>query len=76
MTRLDHIKYGIRERIPICCIIRFVFFPVAEAAVKRGGRCNKHGPYVPCLIFHRAHEGYYDKVSGCNNGSHLKKEAV
>lgn len=44
-------RNGLRERIPLCCILRFCVPPYDTFS--RGVCSNRHGDFVACGIFHR-----------------------
>ena len=48
-------KFGLREDIPLCCILRWCF-DANRMACNHGVRFNRKGVYVPCGIFHQPHK--------------------
>ena len=60
VSLLDHYRLGRLYRIPICCIIRWIFTASKDQGDERGGCLNpiNGGYYVPCDIFHKDTEGF------------------
>jgi len=58
MMWLKHLKNGLKEKYPLCCIIAFCMGARAEKAgiVFRNG--DKNDSYVPCPI-HRSSQNYH-----------------
>lgn len=58
MSFFDHVRYGLREGYPLCCVLRWSWTWKRDRrrmqARERGIRHCDSGNYVPCGVFHRA----------------------